>query len=100
LDCKADSQGAEKPDWFFRSLAMRVSKLLGLLLLVGGFFTFTRGTGWHVGYMALGAFLGFLALLLLSPRKVRAFPMKTISRRGPIVARPGRDRRLTMGIER
>ena len=74
---------------------MRISKLLGVLLLVGGFFTFTRGTGWHVGYMALGAFLGFVGLLLVSRRKVRAFPMKTVSRRGPIVARAGRDRRLS-----
>jgi hypothetical protein len=74
---------------------MRVSKLLGCLLLVGGFFTFTRGTGWHGTYMALGAFLGFVGLLLVSRRKVRTFSMKTVSRRGPIVAQTGRDRRLS-----
>jgi hypothetical protein len=74
---------------------MRTSKLLGVLLLVGGLFVFTRGTGWHVGYMAIGGFLGFVGMLLLSRRKVRAFPVKKKSGgRDPILPRAGRDRRI------
>jgi hypothetical protein len=76
---------------------MRVSKLVGVLLLVGGLFTATRGTGWHFGYMALGAFLGFIGLLLLSRRKVRAFHVPR-PRRQPIVARAGRDRRASTTV--
>jgi hypothetical protein len=71
---------------------MRASKLLGVLLLVGGLFTFTRGTGWHPGYMAAGAFLGFVGLLLVSRRKPRAL-LKPAYRRGSPVSPAGRDRR-------
>jgi hypothetical protein len=74
---------------------MRLSKFIGVLLLVGGFFAFTRGTGWHVGYMALGAVLAFAGLVLVSRRKVHAFHVKPGSRRRPIVTRAGRDRRFS-----
>lgn len=69
---------------------MRVSKLLGALFLVSGFFVFTRGTSWHVGYMVVGAFLGLFGLLLVSRRKVARLRVKPM--RAPVAARPGRVR--------
>lgn len=69
---------------------MRISKLLGVLFLVLAVFTATRGPGWHFGYVALGVFLGFLGLLLVSARRVHRFRV-TRPRRG-IAARPGRNR--------
>lgn len=69
---------------------MRTSKLLGILLLIAGVFVFTRGTGWHFAYMAMGSFLGFVGLLLLSRRPTRRMVVK--APRSPIAARPGRVR--------
>ena len=43
-------------------LQMRSAILISVLLFVLGVFTFTRGTGWHYGYMAAGAMLGLFGL--------------------------------------
>jgi hypothetical protein len=80
---------------------MRITKLFGLLLLISGIFISTRGTGWHAGYIGLGAFLAFVGALLLSRRRVDRLQVKPARRRAKpsIVARAGRDR-LTSAVSK
>src|SRR3954470_12995035 len=59
---------------------MRITKLVGILLLVCGVFVFTRGTGWHLSYMPLGVAIGFAGLLLVSRRPTRRWTFPEISR--------------------
>jgi hypothetical protein len=51
------------------SQIMRATKLLGVLFLVGSLFVATRGNGWHLLYIMMGAGLAFVSALLLSGRR-------------------------------
>lgn len=55
---------------------MRITKLLGTLLIVAGTFVGTRADGWSAVYVLAGLALAFAGVLLASVRKVRRFRVR------------------------